>query len=603
MAKRSITEILLENYSKKIVENSKKITLEDAKTLPGYKCYRYEDLPDTLVDGFPIGSDFIDDFGNIFDMNSHQNLNLDNQKNCTLRYHYLPLMHELYIGTTGSGKTTGCVEPQLRAISNQKNKPNIFITDPKGEIFNHNAEFLIERGYKVFVLNFKDVSRSDRWNPLDDMYTCYMRLAKYKKGPKLMMGEPDSSLNLTNYVKRLDNEYYLHDGMAFGSFDDYAKYASLQKDIIISETDSLIRQFATIFCPVTSKQDTSWELGCQQTCQGIIQLMLELALENPKTFTRDMFTIKTIFDFYNTLAREMLEEDYANVANHRLIKGHKRVAEQIGVTFSNAPRTMRSYIGVFQAQTNSWQQGHIFALTTGNNIEIENLEDPFAIFVITRDYEKSDFTIAGLFIDSIYKKLIIQAEENERKGIKQRPTHFLLDEFGNIPKIENFENKIATSRSRNVWMHLFLQSYEQIDNVYGAEASAIIQSNCNSQIYLGSQSVPTIEKFSNACGYHHALSINPDLTLSTDFRQSLVLKRSDLDLIDVGSMYIKRLYTPVMYSHYIRSYYLKDTDFYKIFKNDGLLKCTPNNFEGYSGDKYTYSGLEKPLDKYSNLKF
>ena len=77
----------------------------------------------------------------------------------------------------------------------------------------------------------------------------------------------------------------------------------------------------------------------------------------------------------------------------------------------------------------------------------------------------------------------------------------------------------------------------------------------------------------------------------------------DLDLIDVGSMYIKRLYTPVMYSHYIRSYYLNDTDFYKTFRNDGLLKCTPNNFEGYSGPKYTYGGLEKPIDKYSNLKF
>ena len=176
--------------------------------------------------------------------------------------------------------------------------------------------------------------------------------------------------------------------------------------------------------------------------------------------------------------------------------------------------------------------------------------------------------------------------------------HFMLDEFGNIPKIPSFDNKIATSRSRNIWMHLFLQSYEQMYNVYTDKAEAdVILSNCNSRIFLGSQSYNTIETFSRECG-RKTVNIGDITDYNTiNLVETSVLRKSDLDLIKVGSMYMKRIYYPVINTHYIRSYYLGDLGFYELFEKDGLLKCTPKNNIVWSSNKYTFKLNESIIKK------
>ena len=47
------------------------------------------------------------------------------------------------------------------------------ITDPKGEIYENNAEFLRDRGYKIVLLNFRNPQRGNMWNPLTLPYKLY----------------------------------------------------------------------------------------------------------------------------------------------------------------------------------------------------------------------------------------------------------------------------------------------------------------------------------------------------------------------------------------------------------------------------------------------
>ena len=221
----------------------------------------------------------------------------------------------------------------------------------------------------------------------------------------------------------------------------------------------------------------------------------------------------------------------------------------MSLTIDNAQNTKRNFFGTFEGAMNDWFTGHISALTTGNTIDIDGGDDaPFAIFLITRDYDKSDFKIAGLFIDAIYKKMLIRAEKCPY-GRNGRATHFLLDEFGNIPEIKDFENKIATARSRNIWFHLSIQSYMQLEIVYDKTRADIIRDNCNSQIFLGSQNRETKEIFSKECGKHtipklSALYDDNDYSLDT----VPLIPVSQLDLIKPGEMYIKRVYSPVFIS-------------------------------------------------------
>lgn len=169
--------------------------------------------------------------------------------------------------------------------------------------------------------------------------------------------------------------------------------------------------------------------------------------------------------------------------------------------------------------------------------------------------------------------VFVEAEDKMKKGMNPPVIHFMLDEFGNIPAIPNFDNKIATSRSRNIWMHLFLQSYEQVSNVYTDKSEAeVILSNCNSRIFLGSQSYNTIETFSRECGIKTINIAEISNNNKIDLRETSVIGKSDLDLIKVGSMYMKRIYCCVIETHYIRSYALGELGYYELFTKDGLIK-------------------------------
>jgi type IV secretion system protein VirD4 len=81
-----------------------------------------------------------------------------------------------------------------------------------------------------------------------------------------------------------------------------------------------------------------------------------------------------------------------------------------------------------------------------------------------------------------------------------KPVYFILDEFGNLPKIHKLEQMITVGRSRNIWMNLVVQSYSQLAKVYDEKSADIIKSNCNIQVFIGTTDLKTIEDFSKRCG-------------------------------------------------------------------------------------------------------
>ena len=47
------------------------------------------------------------------------------------------------------------------------------VTDPKGELYSRTAGSAQKYGYKVVVLNFRDIGKGDCWNPLQVPYELY----------------------------------------------------------------------------------------------------------------------------------------------------------------------------------------------------------------------------------------------------------------------------------------------------------------------------------------------------------------------------------------------------------------------------------------------
>ena len=589
MQKLTITDKIRESYIEEYLECSKVVNYTDLIDSKQVKTALYKDLPNTEIEGYPFASDYVSKDGKTYSVEEFLTLDENQRKQCDLRYYYLPLFHELYVGTTGSGKTTGCVEPQLRAISSQKNKPNLFITDPKGELFDRNAQHLKDNGYELFIINFKDLSHSDRWNPLKELYDKQMTSLQIGKGVEFREGKPGSDCILVAPESDYQAVYSYYDGKAFPNGTILDEYIASQRDFLNAEISSRINELANMFISVQNTKDASWEYGAQSLIKGIINCMLEDAVDPKSGFTGDMMTIKTIQDYYLSLRNWVLSENRSQSLNsHPCIKNKK--AETVAlmkVALDNAPNTMRSYCGVFDGAFKDWVQPHIVALTTGNTVDIDSLGDKnYAVFIVTRDYEKSDFQIAGLFIDWLYRKALEKAERTKNPN----QLHFLLDEFGNIPQIKDFENKISTSRSRNIWFHLVVQSYKQIDHVYNPERSVIIRDNCNAQIFLGAQNRQTKEIFATECGKRFVPTLESKLNAENNtIHEVPLIPVSSLDLIVPGHMFIKRLYMPVITSQFIRSYIAAQNGDFKHFnESQGLETCAKMYIQSFSNSKYTY---------------
>ena len=70
----------------------------------------------------------------------------------------------LCIGAPGSGKTRGFIIPFLLGCAERGE--SVFITDPKGELFEKMSTYYEEKGYYVKAVNFLDMEHSDGWNCL-----------------------------------------------------------------------------------------------------------------------------------------------------------------------------------------------------------------------------------------------------------------------------------------------------------------------------------------------------------------------------------------------------------------------------------------------------
>ena len=84
-------------------------------------------------------------------------------------------------------------------------------------------------------------------------------------------------------------------------------------------------------------------------------------------------------------------------------------------------------------------------------------------------------------------------------GALHQPVYLLLDEFANIGKIPDFNQKLSTSRSRLISMSIIVQSLDQLVDLYKDLHENII-ANCDTQLFLGSQSIKTCEYFSKSLG-------------------------------------------------------------------------------------------------------
>ncbi len=137
-------------------------------------------------------------------------------------------------------------------------------------------------------------------------------------------------------------------------------------------------------------------------------------------------------------------------------------------------------------------------VTTTNNIDFEDISNQkTALYVITPAERSTYDYILTIFFSQMIQIMYSQADRNG--GTLRNQVYFLMDEFANIGQIPDFHKKLSTTRSLGISMSIVVQSLDQIESLYKDTYENII-GNCDTHLFLGSQSIKTCEYFSKSLG-------------------------------------------------------------------------------------------------------
>jgi len=407
--------------------------------------------------------------------------------------------HTIVLGTTGSGKTQGYVLPFTYVLGHTAGKPNMVITDPKGEIYNSMAETLRRNGYDVQVFNLSEPTKSSRWNPFERAWTLFTRAHSLDKELKKHTATDPASLKLRIIANDYPNEWYEFNGVAFPNFGMADMEKKTLRQRLISECEADIKDICAVICPIENEKDPSWEQGARDMIQGTVLAMLEDSLNPQLGMTKDRFNFYNVFKIL-TLRDNDPNNSFASIRNY--FEGRDRLspASMLAQTVvANSENTMRNYFGIVTNKLSMFADKGICYITSGTEIEFDNfIKKPTAFFLIIPDQIKIRHPLAILCVAQLYKALVDMA--NTLGGTLKWPTYFILDEFGNMPKLNDFSTIITVARSRGIFLTLVLQDYKQLESTYGAEQATTIRNNCNTQIFIGVNDMDTRKMFSDLMG-------------------------------------------------------------------------------------------------------
>jgi len=504
-------------------ENAKLSDVNDYMAAHSDATVKYSELSNCEIDGIPIC--------------------LVRDENNELKTTFISNSHLLAIGATRSGKTTGYVVPTINILLNKKNKPSIVISDPKQELYRGNAKKFEENGYRVIMLDFTNYTHSDCWNPLTKYYRMYQ---------KYLMVE--SQVEVVKTPDGLRNKF---NGVIYENQDELDRAINEVKENYLDEVEKGITALTTTIVPSTNKKDPFWDDSARDLLRAIFYGMLEDS--ETGCITEDNFSFDTmlkIFDMF-TDSENSYDGGYFTKRNMSKSKAYQLAQKCI---IEQASTTRKCISSEFASKMNKFRDTAVRRITCTNTFEISELDDgpPTVIFVSYRDEESLHYDIISMFLTNLYTELIAVAR---KKGSRlNRAFYFLLDEFGNLPKFNDFDKVISACAGRNIWFLLILQSYAQLNNVYGKETAEIIKDNLNTHVFFGTNNPETKREFSEECGKKTIISPTSALNGSGerieryDKDTVALVPVSALTNINPGECIVTQMREDVLWSRFERSY-------------------------------------------------
>ncbi len=378
--------------------------------------------------------------------------------------------HSLVLGSTGSGKSESLVKPMVNLLA--KKGESIIINDPKAELYKYCGDYLKEQGYNIIVLNFREPDKGNAWNPLTMPYY-YFKNGNMDKATELV---EDIANNILVDPKNKDSAFWEKSGadyfsaLAIGLFRD-----GKEEEINFNSINVM------------------------------------------STVGEERFGANTYI------------KEYFNM------KGEGSPEYISGSTTFNAPSdtkggilsTFRQKIRIFSTREK------LSEMLSYSDFDMRSIgEKKTAVFLIIHDEKTTYHSLLTVFLKQCYETLIEVAQTNGGK-LKYR-TNFILDEFANMPPLQDVDSMVSAARSRDIRFTFIIQNFSQLNDVYGKEIAETLKGNCGNIIYLISTEMAALEEISKMCG--EVKSKEKDKTASTP-----LVTVSDLQKMKLGQVIIRRL--------------------------------------------------------------
>lgn len=445
------------------------------------------------------------------------------------------------IAPPGSGKTQTLLLPTILYLVNCQEKPNLIITDPKPEIYENVNFELIKNGYNIINLSTIELNGQDGklitdfYNPLDLIKKYHQELMtandEYRKHD-LFSKIQDEINNLTGYFQIDDKRDYWKDN-AIGMLQFLIAWFLYQVEM----------------GNLTYEQVNFYNLKTNLDTITYPKLM---------TWVKESKTKSELFSIKNLCSR------YLKWASER--------AENVNSFMTNCA----GLLDIF----NQMYFGILTSKTTFDLDAIIQANKPFAIFLTINT--SSQASVQEKMLLKIWLSLICKKIDYYKRidqAFKNRSIWWLLDEAGNLPKLEFLKSIIAFGRGRNEFALPIFQSETQMKNIYDYE----LIDSCEYKILFASDNDRFAHKISTVAG-----------TNTTQDTANRVITNKNLELENVvnipsgflGLSLIKRFRDD-------KNFYIAPVTYWYMLKGVGLNK----KFRLKSNDKYLLTNYTKILDE------
>ena len=239
----------------------------------------------------------------------------------------------------------------------------------------------------------------------------------------------------------------------------------------------------------SNSSDPFWDDNAETLLKALIYYLLTVAKDEEKNLASCAELVRAASNKNgSSLLGDLISElppDNQAVTNYKSIE-------------LASDKTYSSILSTLQSKLSKFDSVEIANVTSTNTINFEEIANrKTALYVISSDTHTAYNFLLTIFFSQLIQQLYDIADKNG--GRLKVPLYFILDEFANIGQIPDFDKKISTSRSRGISFSVILQNLDQLEAVY-EKSYETIMGNCDTHVFLGSNSFKTVEYFSKQLG-------------------------------------------------------------------------------------------------------